>query len=106
MDSPTSVPMTLWFSMDLRSYASAIWNSTTGCTFTLRFTAEAHDDESDVDVIVKSQDRKELTEREKGKHNKLPQVGAGWQAVRAAIQVGYSAGGQKPEKEGDEPMSQ
>ncbi len=42
---PTSVPITLWFSIDLRSYASAIWNSTTGWTRTRKFTADAADDD-------------------------------------------------------------
>jgi hypothetical protein len=32
--------MTLWFSIDLLSYASAIWNSTDGCTRHRKFTAE------------------------------------------------------------------
>ena len=40
-DSPTSVPITLWLSMDLRSKASAIWKRTTGCTLTWTLTAMA-----------------------------------------------------------------
>ena len=57
---------------------------------------------SKVEIGHRNLKRHKSHKRERVKHNRLPQVWAGWQAVPLAALAVFSAGGQKPEKEGGE----